>query len=478
MEINLKNGEGLNKVVSLLEVEKKDKAIIDSYHKEFEELDRTQRESQVGKIQKDKFIGKDGNRKKVTAVRVPIAFANKIVTNSVAFEFGLPVKLTPEKQNGLSDQVLLDWKNCRLNHKLQKAKIAQKKETQSALLFEFKDLKQGIVNKVIGANKNRAISCKVLDHDDGEFFPYFDETGDMQFFIHKFQTKLYTGELYEEKIKEHFWIYDEIKVTKMIRNGSGWSIESSENHGFSKIPAVYMSQDKPEHYLVKDAIDRIEVAISKLGNANDYSGHPILFIEGEIYGLPDKNADGKVMKTKMEVDENGKSIAKGDARFLTHDNAPESVKLEIETLEKYIYAMTSTPDISFTNLKSVGNISEATLELMFLDCTLKKLMNEGQNRTDVERCINIIISGIITTSKASYKNLVNETFFDVEFPSVLPNNFQEKVTTVALAVSSGIMSKETAIEMIGATEDLDDELEKIRLQSIELDFNPEPEPQD
>jgi len=486
MEINFSDTKNIDKILSVLASEKKDRNTIEKYRKEFKELDRSQRDGQVGKVQKDKFIdirdeeGKKTGDKKVTAVRVPVAFANKIVNTSVAFEFGKPVIKTPDSINPLTEQVDLDWKNARLDYKIQQAKRIQKQETQSAILFYFKDLKpNNLINRIVGANTNRQISARVLDFESGEFYPYFDETGDMKFFVHQFQTKVLNSETLRRDTKDNIWVYDEKQVTKFYRDGNGWRQEPSLPHGFSKIPVVYMSQEEPEHYLVKDAIDRIEVALSKLGNSNDYTGHPILFIEGEVKGLPDKNADGKALKSKIEYDEvTEKYKPAGNAKFLTHDNAPQSVKLELDTLEKYIYAMTSTPDISFTNLKSIGNISEATLELMFLDCTLKKLMNEGQNRTDVERCINIIISGIVTTSKASFSSLVAQTYFNIEFPSVLPNNFTEKVGTLAVAVNAGIMSKEKAVEIIGEADDLEEELEKIRLQSIELDIQPDPVPQE
>lgn len=466
MEVNFKDSNEFSNKLAILSTDKKDRGVISKYHDEFKELDRKQRDTQIGKTQIDKIVKiRDGEKvignKIVKANRVPIAFANKIVNTSVAFEFGEPVTLTPEEETPLSDQVLLDWKNARLDYKIQVAKRKQKEETQSALLFYFKDLKTGVFNKVLGSNKKRAISTRVLDYDSGEFFPYFDMTGDMKYFIYIFQNIEYSEELKREETVEHCWIYQETSIVKMKRNGAEWIYESEEKHGFSKIPVVYMSQPVPEHYYVKEAIDRIETCISKLGASNDYSGHPILFIEGEIYGLPDKNADGKVMKTKLKYNEEGKKTSGGDAKFLTHDNAPESVKLEIEKLEDYIYTMTSTPNISFSNLKSIGNVSGKALELMFLDSTLKKMMNEGQNRTDIERCINIIISGIVTTSQTALSTYTDKTIFNIEFGNVLPNNFDELVSTVAIAVQGGFMSKEEAIELVGVADDLELELERI-----------------
>lgn len=458
MDIKITEGIDLTKLIAAISDEKKDVELINKYHYEFYELDRNQRETQIGKLQRDKVV----KGKKVTAVRVPIALANKIVNTAVGFEFGEPVTLTPSIQNELSDQVLLDWKNARIDDKLIKAKTKQKQETQAALLFYFKDLKpDSLINRIAGVNKNRSISAKVLDCVNSEsFYPYFDETGDMKFFVHLFSSNEIDDDFKLSKVN-HCWIYDEENVHKIKKEGSKWNLTSSDKHGFSKIPVVYMSQPKPEHYLVKEAIDRLEVCISRLGASNDYSGHPILFIEGEIYGLPDKESDGKVMRTSVEINEDGKKTTGGDAKFLTHDNAPESVKLEIEKLEGYIYHMTGTPNLSFEMLKGMGTVATRTLEFMLLDSNIKKLNNQGQNRTDVERCINIIISGIITTSKASLKSQANNLVFDIEFGNILPNNFDELVDTVAKGVASGVISKETAIEMLGVTEDFEEELKRI-----------------
>ncbi|QQO97039.1 portal protein [Cellulophaga phage Nekkels_1] len=474
MDIKINNDVDLSKVISILSGSKKDIAIIEKNDKEFNELNRKDRDNQIGNIQKDKIVkNNDGISKIVTANRIPIALANKIVNTAVGFEFGKPVKLTPSEENALSDQVFVDWKNARLDDKIQKAKVLQKTHTQSALLFHYKDLKpNGFINKVLGVNNNRQISCKVLDSmKSGEFFPYFDETGDMKFFVHQFKTTVLDDKL-TEIIVDNCWIYDDVNVNKLSNTTNSWVLDKVEAHGFSKIPAVYMSQDKPEHYLVKDAIDRIEVCISRLGASNDYSGHPILFIEGEVFGMPDKNSDGKAMKTKVKY-EDGKKVEGGDARFLTHDNAPESVKLEIEKLEDYIYSMTSTPNISFNNLKGMGNVATRTLEFMFMDANIKKLMNEGQNRTDIERCINIIISGIITTSKASLKSMANSLTFDIEFGNVMPNDFDELVVSLVAAVEGGIMSKETAIEMLGEADDYAEELKKIlnNIESVNINSN-------
>ena len=467
MDIKITEGQDFDKLLALLSLNKKDSKAIECYRKEFEEIDRKQRHRQIGKIQVDKIITNDsGQNEYVKMVYVPIPFAKKIVNTSVAFEFGMPVKLSPIEENALSKQVLLDWKNCRLDHKIQRAKIKQKQETQAAILFYFKDVDSDPINKDLGVNKNRQLKCRLLDYDTGEYFPSFDNDGDMTHFVNFTKEKVFNEEELTYKEVDKCWVYDSENIIILERDGGRWVLEDTEKHGFSKIPVVYMSQEKPEHYQVQDAIDRFEVSISKLGDANDYSGHPILFLEGEVSGMPSKNKSGKALQTKVKI-EDGKKVAAGDARFITYDHAPDSVKLELEKLEDIIYSMTSTPNISFSNLKSIGNLSGKALELMFLDSTLKKMMNEGQNRTDVERIIAIIISGIVTTTQQSFSSMVQNTFFNVEFGNVLPNNFDELVESINIAKQANVISTETAVEMLSIVDNIQDEIKKINQEKQE-----------
>ena len=62
---------------------------------------------------------------------------------------------------------------------------------------------------------------------------------------------------------------------------------------------------------------------------------------------------------------------KAEAQYLSWANAPESVKLEIDTLLRMIYTITQTPDISFDTVKGLGAISGVALQLLFMDAHLK-----------------------------------------------------------------------------------------------------------
>lgn len=475
--------ESPNEAIASLTAGEKDPQKIKDIRNEFSELDRNTRETQIGQVQKDKKIGEGEKTKTVKGVRIPIPIQNKIVNTATAFEVGEPVTLIPDitdsedNENKLTQEIERLWKVNRIDNIIQKAIRLQKSELQCAVLFYMKDLgPESLINRLLGINPKKEIKIKLLENKSGRMAPFFDPFGDMTAFTWSFDTTE------DKKTVKNVWVYTDEKVFKLSNKSGAMTLESSEDHGFSKIPVVYFSQDKPEWFIAEPMIDRLEVALSKLGASNDYSGHPILKIYGEIIGGPDKDEDGKSLRFKQKVDEDSGKVTNGDADFLTHDNAPESVKMELDRLEKYIYSLTSTPDISFDNVKGLGSISGIAIKLMFLDAMMKAKMNEGDNRTSLERIINILISGVITTTGRKLKSEAQKTFFEVQFNSILPDDLKESVETFARAVDAGIMSVQTAVEGLDMTGDAKQELENILKDKAakepdpakEKKLNPEP----
>lgn len=459
--IKLLTGESPQKAITLLTSEQKDPTQIEQLRQEFHEVDRTVRKTQVGWVQKDKTI--KGEKKQ--AVRIPVPLQNRIVTTSTAFEVGEPVTLVPivsnkkDNKNKLTAEIERLMKVNRLDSKIQKAIQLKKSETESAILFYIQDLKPNtLFNKLLGENKKKEIKSKILENKNGKMSPYFDNFGDMKAFTWQFDT------IEDGKTVTNTWVYTDEKVYKFNNVGGVFKLQNGtgEEHGFSKIPIVYFSQDYPEWFIAQPMIDRLEVAMSKLGASNDYSGHPILMLYGEVQGAPDKDEDGKAFRFNMVKDEDSGKVEHGDAKFLTHDGAPEAVKLELDRLEKYIYSLTSTPDISFDNIKGLGAISGIAIKLMFLDAMMKAKLNEADNRTSIERILSVMVSGIISTTLPNLKNEASQTYFDIQFNSILPDDLQSSIETYSLAVQSGIVSVETAVADLDMTVDPEKELENIR----------------
>lgn len=450
-------GKDVQKAIGIIERNKKHR--LESYtwdylDKEYNKNERDLRSSQVGKIQKDKIVGKGENAKSVASIRLSIPFAKKIVNTAVAFELGEPITIIADDKNELFETVKNTWKLNRLDSKLQEALKKKKSELESCVIFHIEDIPEdkNWITKLFKSEKKR-IKSDVKTNKEGRMYPIFDKYGNMEVFVWRFTSKS------EQKSEiDNIWIYtDKERIDLDNSNNNIYSITSKKPHGFDRIPIVYLQQENPEWEDVKTIIDRYEVALSKLGGSNDYAGYPLLKLYGELVSMPDRNDDGKTLRFPMkEVDDvSGKTIH-GDAEFLTANNAAETVKIELEKLYSLIHAMSSTPDIAFDNLKGLGAMSGVALKLMFLDSIIKAKMNEGDNRTMIERCLNIIASGIKKTinTKISKQDLL----VSIQFNSILPNDLKEAVEIATTAVQGGVMSKETAINYLDMVEDKEKEL--------------------
>lgn len=460
--------------LKILREQQKDQATIAAYRKEYDDMDRSQRNTQLDQVQKGKTV----NNVNKPDVKIPIDYAGQIIDTSVAFEFGEPVTLIPNiekgKESKLADLFKKLWRANRIDNLIQKAVEIKKKETEAAFLFYISDIKPGsFIQKVLSligfGTQKKEIKISILESKNGSMSPYFDSFGGLLAFTWDFLTKDSQG-----KEVKNTWVYTEIDVYKIINDG----IPAKEPHGFAKIPIVYTSQPKPEPYKAQPLIDRQEISLSKLCGSNDRTAHPILMTYGDLNSLPDSNDDGKVINFPMEWDEQAQKFVHGDAKFLTNDNAPQSAKLEMETIENLISYVTSTPIISLNQLKNIGNVAEKTVKLMFLAPILKAKKNEGDNRTMVERIINVMMSGIITTTNTNLKSEAEKLYFDVQFNSILPGDLKESADVVSVLAAAGLISKRTAVEYMDMNENVDEELGMIASETAAIKpvpANPEPQ---
>jgi hypothetical protein len=93
---------------------------------------------------------------------------------------------------------------------------------------------------------------------------------------------------------------------------------------------------------------------------------------------------------------------------------------------------------------------------------IKASLQQTKTKVFIERCLNIIISGVLTTTNKSMINDSKDLFFDVQFNSILPSDLSETITMVTTAVTGGVMSKNTGIKMIDKANSVEDELNLIK----------------
>jgi SPP1 family phage portal protein len=458
---------------------------ISSYRNQLDPLkhdvfDKEKRKDKKVKIDKDDpeyqkpsgtDSGTDANTRIEPVARVGLAIQKLIVNRAVSFLFGNPITLSasPENDNekavlkGIS-KIMYDNKEKSFNrrvarHIMSSTEVAElwypvpvnKTKTGNGLLSKISDAVSNLIGNKYHMNygfksafKLRSAILSPLNGD--KLYPYFDETGDMVAFSREYSVTDKDG-----KVSTYFETYTDTmhylwNVSNEMRLVDGYPIANT----LGKIPIIYGCQPQVEWADVQNLIDRLEKLMSNFSDTNDYHAAPKIFIEGKILGFAKKGESGGVLQ--------GEPGSK--ASYLAWDHAPESVKLEIETLLRMIYTLTQTPDISFDAVKGIGNISGVALKLLFLDAHLKVADHQEVFDEYLQRRLNVVKAfiGKFNTSLATdADNLMVE-------PVITPYMVKDEAAELKIWSDANggnaVMSQKASFQKAGLTSDPDADYEQ------------------
>jgi len=390
--------------------------------------------------------------------RIAVPFQRIIVNRAVGFLLGNPVRVKRymdeknKNQQVLADMVDITLKDNKTKYFDRELARTVKRECEAAeLWYQVEDetfWKKTVKNSLVKFK----MRVQLLSPGNGDIlYPYFDETDKLTAFSREFKVK--EG----DKSITHFDTWTETKIIRRAYREE-WIIEEAKNL-LGKIPVIYYAQEEPEWYSVQPMIDRFEKKASNFGDTNDYFGAPMVKTRGKVLSLPEKNSSGKT----IQLDENG------DADYMSWDQSPESEKLEFELLEKMIYAMSQTPNISFEQLKDIGgDLSGFAIKLMFTDAHLKAENDIELFGEMFQRRLNLlkhILGAVINTSLSAE---VDNLELEPEFTPYLPKNVKEIIETLSTARGNKpLISKETALENNPFVGDVQGELDRIKSDNEE-----------
>jgi SPP1 family phage portal protein len=407
---------------------------------------------------KDKQIKNEegGTDASVPVARLPLPMQKCIVLVAAAF-LGTPgMESTPDGtiQEDLVRVVQKVWDANKLDYKFKNIAKRTMSERQCAELWYTVETDPVYWEGFPFSSKFK-FSMKILSKTLGDdLFPVFDDTGDMIAFGRGYKIKNQEG-----KEIDYFDIYTAEKFYFAKSENGGWQFSTdgkvyspgtkAVDNPIKKIPIVYYSQPLTEWDDVQLLIDRLETKISNHADTNDYFDSPIVVALGTVTGFANKGEAGKLLEAKNDA----------DVKYLTWDQAPESTRMEIENLQRFIYTLTHTPDISFENMKGLGVFSGIALKLLFMDAHLKASDKEEMFGEGLQRRINYIKGAIAAIDSKYQKALVME--IKPKFKYFLPENIAEQVDILVNAVQGKILSAETAVSLNPLVADHKAELERI-----------------
>ncbi|MDB5241429.1 MAG: phage portal protein [Spirosoma sp.] len=387
--------------------------------------------------------------------RIGIPFQEIITERAVSFLFGTPVKITASP-DGDNQQAVFDA----LRRILKDNKIDPFNQTVALDLFRCKEVaeiwyavqKPEVHNDYGFETKSKLRVLRVSPWDGSELYPLFDETGDMIAFSRSYQMP----GLEENKPVSYFETYTDTETIIWKKEESEWGEPSRTANAIGKIPVVYARQEKTEWENVQSLIDRLEKLLSNYADTTDYHASPTIFVSGTILGMPDKGESGKVIQ--------GMDGAK--AEYLSWRQAPEMVKLEIETLLTLIYSLSQTPDISFESIKGIGAVSGVALKLMFTDAHLKVKKKQRIFDAYLDRRASVILSfiGVMNTKLTADTKAINVESQVQPFMIGDTDALIQMLTTAT--GGKAVISQKTAVGQTGLVEDADAEFELIQAEGV------------
>lgn len=312
---------------------------------------------------------------------------------------------------------------------------------------------KGLFSSTKPLNKLRCTIWSPFRGDD--LYPFFDEQGDYVAQSREYSAKEFTTE--GVRTVRYFQTVTSTDVLLWKMTDGQWVFlpEKSFQHHFGKIPCLYAYRPKALCANIKTMRARLEKVLSDYADCIDYHFFPYLILKGELSGeagLGSQDERRRVIKIEEE----------GEAFYLTWDQVPDAVKLEITTLFENIYGLTDTPRITFENMKNIGQVaSGVAFKYMFMS-TLLAVDNHAETIGEfLQRRYNFLVAAT-GSMVPNFKDAAESIDLSVEIVPYSIDSMAEKLDVVTTAKSNGLMSRKSGIMFLGMTDQVDEEIEQIK----------------
>lgn len=414
------------------------KAFKEYYTTEHKVLDTAYRKDRVVDKETQSDDGRTVKSQSIEEVnRIPLAYQRLIVSRSVAFASGGGLELKSDDEDSeVTKRALKAIKSTFKGNKIESknADIARRLMSETECCEIWYSKVDPITNKI-------EMRCNIYSPSTGsDLIPIWDENGTMISFARGFKV---TDEVTKRNIR-HLHLYTATELRKFIEGDNGWEQVELTPLKYDKIPVVYYWQYQTAWADVQWIIERLEDLLSNLGDINDYNGSPILLMIGQIVGQATKGQSGKALQLEGQG---------ADVRYVTWDAAPESMKLEIETLERLLYTLTQTPNISFDQMQGLGGLSGVAFDRVMIDAHLKaKDFQMGAYGEGIQRRINFLLYALasIDSSLTAAKDMDITPVFSL----FSVDNTEEKIATAMQANGNKpVMTHEQSVKYAGTSDD-------------------------
>ena len=312
-------------------------------------------------------------------------------------------------------------------------------------------------NTLYGFKSNYKLKCKTYSPMEGvRLYPLFDEYGDM----------LAMSFEYKKKVKDtetlFFETYTADRHYKWQQAESGWQVVmDGEAIELSKIPGVYACRPVPIYHGLSHIRQEIEYTLSRNSDVIAYNSAPILMVSGGLSGKEEKGESRRVFRV-----ENGGSVS-----YVSWQQAIEALKYQVDTLLKFFWMQSQMPDVSFDNMKSLGNIGYDARQMLLTDAHLKVGDESGAWMELFDREASVIKEYVKRMNKAWASEVDNVEVEHIISPFI--QNDEDALVDRLLKLNGGkpVMSQLESIQQAGYSNDPQATLEQIQKEDADASQN-------
>lgn len=341
---------------------------------------KTQYEPSLHKITTDHTSRRDKQRKDGSidaASRIHLGLEKLLTSRTNEFMFALPVKrIYNFDSNNKTQQEIVDaiesvYKNARIDSENKRRGIAYFAGCEVFTIWYAKKAK----NKLYGFDSEFKLKCKTFSPMDAiDLYPLFDEYGDMVAMSMQYVVKV------DDSETTYFETYTENRHIKWEQSSGGWKELTNEEVAILKIPGVYVWRKKPIWEGLSHLREEIEYTLSRNSDVIAYNSAPILKVVGNLQGTENKGETQRVYRMEQG----------GDISYVSWAQSNEALRYQVAQLLNLFWTQGQMPDISFDQMKSLGNIGYDARQTIFMDAHLKVGDESGALIEAFEREANIV----------------------------------------------------------------------------------------
>lgn len=205
---------------------------------------------------------------------------------------------------------------------------------------------------------NYKLKCKTFSPMNGvHLWPLIDEQGEMYAMSFEYTRKV------KDSIVTFFETFtaDKHFIWKQGESSEWEVVTQGEEISIGKIPAIYIYRHKPVWDGLTGIRQEIEYALSRHSDILAYNSAPILKVAGSIVGEEMKGETRRVYRVTEG----------GDVSYVSWAQSNSALEYYISTLLNMFFMQAQMPDISFSNMRSLGNIGYDARKTLLADAHLK-----------------------------------------------------------------------------------------------------------